>query len=158
MDFFGDTAKLRQVLKERSKEFKVSHTYLFFKKLDADVNNPLYKYRGLELNTKIEEIVLKNWASAKVIYDFDYGLGGLNNIVFYIPYQDHKLCFAIDLWNLVLINSFVDSDETNLNYMDYSTLFLIDNFQSFVKKIKYLNHNFYAINTYCFCQYYIEPE
>jgi len=140
--------QLLDVLKERLKDFRASHTYPVYKKLQEDVNNPFYPKIGDELNHEIKRIVENEWRSARVIEDFDYGLGGLKNMLFYIDYNRHRIFFAIDIFNVVLVNYYTENEVENNDILSNYDICLLGPDKQFAKVIYYLDESFYAINTY----------
>jgi hypothetical protein len=139
--------QLLDVLRERVNNFSASHTYPIFKKLQNDTNNPFFPYVGIELNNEIERIVKNEWMSARIVEEFDYGLGGLKNMLFYIPYNRHRIFFAIDVFNVVLVNYFTDNEVENYNKLSISDICLIGLNKPYVERIDYLGETFYATNT-----------
>jgi hypothetical protein len=142
--------QLLDILRERLKRFSASHTYPVYKKLQNDANNPFFPNVGLDLNNEIERIVNTEWMSARVIKDFDYGLGGLKNMLFYIPYGKHRLFFVIDISNVILVNYLTENKLGELGGNETLSIYdicLVGPNKRYVEEIYHLGETFYATNT-----------
>lgn len=139
--------QLLDILRERLKNFSASHTYPVYKKLQNDINNPFFPYIGIELNLEIERIVKNEWMSARVVKEFDYGLGGIKNMLFYIPYNGHIVFFAVDISNVILVNFFKENEVEVINTLSIYDICLIGPNRQYVELIHYLGEIFYASNT-----------
>ena len=139
-----DWKKVLNIFDNKLNKFTFSHSYHCYKKIEANSNNPFGKIRGLELDSSFQKIILDNIFEIKVLYEYDYGLGGLKNILFTVPYQNYLLVFGLDIKNLILINFFYN--DKNINFMTLNEVCVYGN-ESFYS-FKMYNDNYIVINTY----------
>lgn len=99
-----DNEELLKVIREQTARTQYRHSYPAFRVHRLDKTNPYYYLEGKKFNEKLKEIVHSNLKSAEIIREFDYGLGGLKNLLIQIEHKDYYWFFAIDIFNVVLLN------------------------------------------------------
>lgn len=111
-----DRKIILETIKNRLSVYTISHSYSCYKKLNALRNNdPFNGSRGEELAKQLYRIIFENLKDLKVIYSYSYGLGGIKNIVFSVPYKSFQLILGIDIGNLILLNMFDETEEINVD-------------------------------------------
>jgi len=139
-----DCKKVMDIFENKLNNFTCSHSYHCYKKLGTISNNPFGNIRGLELDSSFQKIIYDNYLEIKVLYEYDYGLGGLKNTLFTVPYQNYLLVFGLDIGNLILINFSYNNINMNLMTLNEVCMYGNESFYSFKKD----NENYIGINTY----------
>ncbi|MFJ8513811.1 hypothetical protein [Lysinibacillus xylanilyticus] len=149
-------------------DYKFQHTYLVYKKIRSEPNNPISKVllNSSDINVELQRIYQQNFEKSTLINSYRYGLFGTTKngdyLIRRIEYQGYNLYFVVSPLTIIFINYVEVSVIVPNNEFICLPEVDIKIYKDFIKQYKFDGFNFTFINTYepfyDFCNDYFSGE